>query len=601
MPKKIVPIKYTSREFDSIKDSLVDYVKRYYPNTFKDFSEASFGSLMLDTVSYVGDVLSFYLDYQANECFLDTAVEYNNIIRLGRQFGYKFKGNPSSYGTATFYILLPSNNSGTPDFDYMPVLRKNSQFKSSSGASFILDEDVNFDHPNNEIRAAVVDEASGAATYWAVKAYGRVASGMLAQESINVDTHKKFLRASLGTFDVAGIMSVVDDEGHDYYEVDYLSQDVIYKSITNRDSATNTSAPAIIKPFMVPRRYVVEREKNTTYLQFGGGSDLEFDSDNTINPSVVDPSNIVLQKHGAPHISDSSFDPYKLIESDEFGIAPSNTTLRVTMRINTRDNVNASVGSLNEVQEANFEFKNLTLDSSKLSNIQNSLEITNEEPIVGDVTLPDSVELKRRILDSFATQNRAVTIKDYEALAYAMPSEFGALKRCKIIRDHGSMKRNLNMYVISEDEYGYLEESNTAIKNNLKTWLTKNKMISDTIDILDTKIVNLAIHYEAIGRSDISKFEALEAANAALRTHFDRFPEIGEPFWITDIYKVLKDIDGIVDVSNVNITSKYGVDYSGVNLDIAQNTSADGRYIEIPRNCIVEIKYLDLDINGVIK
>ena len=99
MPKKIVPIKYTSRDFESIKSSLVDYVKRYYPETFRDFSEASFGALMLDTVAYVGDVLSFYLDYQANESFLDTATEYDNILKLGKQLGYKFRGNPSSYGT----------------------------------------------------------------------------------------------------------------------------------------------------------------------------------------------------------------------------------------------------------------------------------------------------------------------------------------------------------------------------------------------------------------------------------------------------------------------------------------------------------------------
>ena len=82
MSRKIVPIKYTSREFNSIKRDLTEYAKRYYPDSFQDFNEASFGALMLDTVAYVGDVLSFYLDYQANESFLDTAVEYNNIIRL---------------------------------------------------------------------------------------------------------------------------------------------------------------------------------------------------------------------------------------------------------------------------------------------------------------------------------------------------------------------------------------------------------------------------------------------------------------------------------------------------------------------------------------
>ena len=196
MPKRIVPIKYTNREFDSIKESLVDYVKRYYPNTFKDFSEASFGSLMLDTVSYVGDVLSFYLDYQANECFLDTAVEYNNIIRLGKQFGYKFKANPSSTGTASFYVLVPSDNNGIPDFNYMPTMKKNSQFQSSSGASFILDEDVDFAHSNNEVRAGKIG-ANGAVTDWVVKAFGRVVSGMLSQETVVVGSHKKFLKLSL--------------------------------------------------------------------------------------------------------------------------------------------------------------------------------------------------------------------------------------------------------------------------------------------------------------------------------------------------------------------------------------------------------------------
>ena len=600
MPKRIIPIKYTSREFDSIKSSLVDYVQRYYPDTFKDFSEASFGSLMLDTVSYIGDVLSFYLDYQANECFLDTAVEYNNIIRLGKQLGYKFKGNPSSYGTASFYLLVPSSSiTGGPDEEYMPTLKKHSQFKSKSDANFILDEDVNFSLSNNEVRAATINSLTGAIEKYAVKAYGRVTSGILSQETIEIGTHKKFLRVSLGTLDVAEIMSVIDTEGHEYYEVEHLSQDVIYKAVTNRDTDTNNGAPAILKPVIVPRRFVVERERHVTYLQFGGGSDIEFNTENIINASVVDPSNVVLRRHGAPHISDSSFDPYKLVASDEFGIAPSNTVLRVVMRVNTMDNVNLSVGSLNTVKEAKFEFNDNSL--AEIGNVERSLEVANEESIVGDVTLPDGVELKRRILDSFATQNRAVTAKDYEAMAYAMPPEFGAIKRCKIARDHGSMKRNLNMYVVSEHSGDFLTEANDTIKNNLKTWLTKNKMINDTIDILDAKIINFAIHYEAVGRSDVSKFEVIEAANAALRTHYQRTPEIGEPIWITDVYKILKEIDGIVDVSNVDIISKFGNEYSSVNLDIAQNASSDGRYIEIPRNCIAEVKFIQSDIKGVIK
>ena len=97
-------IKYTDREFNSIKQNLVEYTKRYYPDIFKDFSEASFGSLMLDTVAYVGDMLSFYVDYQANESFIDTAVEYDNVLRLGEQVGYKPSLRASSSGVLSLFM-----------------------------------------------------------------------------------------------------------------------------------------------------------------------------------------------------------------------------------------------------------------------------------------------------------------------------------------------------------------------------------------------------------------------------------------------------------------------------------------------------------------
>ena len=122
---KLVPINYTSRNFGSIKSDLVDYARRYYPDTYQDFSEASFGSLMLDTVAYVGDILSYYLDYQANESFLETSIETKNIFNLAKQNGYKQKGAPSSTGIVTFYISIPASSDGIgADLNYAPVLKR---------------------------------------------------------------------------------------------------------------------------------------------------------------------------------------------------------------------------------------------------------------------------------------------------------------------------------------------------------------------------------------------------------------------------------------------------------------------------------------------
>ena len=153
MPKKtFTPIKYTARDFESIKNSLVEYARRYYPDTFKDFNEASFGALMLDTVAYVGDIMSFYLDYQANESFLDTAIEYKNIAKLAKQLGYKYESTPSSTGEVAFHVLIPANTAGTaPDEAYYPILRRGSTMSSQDQTKYILVEDVDFANPNNEI------------------------------------------------------------------------------------------------------------------------------------------------------------------------------------------------------------------------------------------------------------------------------------------------------------------------------------------------------------------------------------------------------------------------------------------------------------------
>ena len=122
--KKILPINYTNREFSSIREDLLDMAERFYPDTFQDFSEASFGAIVLDAAAYVGDQLNFYLDYNVNETFLDTAFQYNNILRHGRILGYKSEGRPSTYGQVTVYIIVPASTVALgPNADYLPILR----------------------------------------------------------------------------------------------------------------------------------------------------------------------------------------------------------------------------------------------------------------------------------------------------------------------------------------------------------------------------------------------------------------------------------------------------------------------------------------------
>ena len=70
MPNSNIDIKYLNKNFTSFKSDLIDYAKSYYPTTYTDFNQASPGSMFIEMAAYVGDVLSFYLDNQLQETFL---------------------------------------------------------------------------------------------------------------------------------------------------------------------------------------------------------------------------------------------------------------------------------------------------------------------------------------------------------------------------------------------------------------------------------------------------------------------------------------------------------------------------------------------------
>jgi hypothetical protein len=594
---QLIPIKYTSREFDSIKRDLVEHAKRYYPDSFQDFNEAGVGSLLLDTVAYVGDILSFYADFQANESFLPTALEYDNIIKLGKQMGFKFKGNPTSSGVAAFFVVVPVAPSGIgPDTRYMPILRRGSEFRTTENVGFILDEDINFADSGNQIIVAQVDDTSGSPTSYAVKAYGNVVSGEFTRDIVNVPGYQKFLRIELSSDRVTEVVSVVDQEGHTYYEVDNLSQNVIYKPVTNKNSATD-KVGAVMRPFVVPRRFVVEQdERNSTFIQFGFGSETELKTQ-----SVLDPRTVTLKRNGKNYVTDPSFDPTKLTETDKLGISPANTKLTIIYRTNTRNNVNVATGRLTKPSKAILDFNDVTeLSQDTVRTVRRSIEVNNESPIVGDVSTPTSEELKRRIYDHFATQNRAVTKLDYVSTIYSMPPNFGAIKRAMVVRDDDSFKRNLNVYVTAEGANGKLAQASTNLKRNVKTWLNKNRMINDTIDILNARVLNISIDFAIVADQETNKFDILATCITKLREKFSVLPDIGEAFYITDIYKTINDVDGVVDTKSVKVRQRTGARYSDLGFNIRDNMSADGRYFVVPEDVIVELKFPLEDIKGVI-
>ena len=182
-----------------------------------------------------------------------------------------------------------------------------------------------------------------------------------------------------------------------------------------------------------------------------------------------------------------------------------------------------------------------------------------------------------------------------------MPAQFGSIKRANIIQDTNSSKRNLNLYVISENSDGDLTAASSNLKNNVKNWLNSYKMLNDTIDILDARIVNIGINFEIIGELEKDFTLVLNDCLEALKEKYQTKFNLGEPFYISDVFRALNDVDGVVDTSNVEIVKKTGSGYSSFQFNVDQNTSRDGRLIRVPENIILEIKNFDADIVGVIR
>lgn len=150
--------------------------------------------------------------------------------------------------------------------------------------------------------------------------------------------------------------------------------------------------------------------------------------------------------------------------------------------------------------------------------------------------MPSAQELKHRAYGSYTSQNRAVTLQDYQSLIYNMPPQYGAAKRANIVRDANSAKRNLNIFVLSEDHNGDLMPPTSTLKNNIKTWLSNYKMINDTMDILNGRVVNIGIEFVAVSDVHTNKFDLLNLAKTNLINDLaDIKYDLGEPFRISDV------------------------------------------------------------------
>jgi hypothetical protein len=310
-------ISYLNKDFGDFKSSLQQYAKTYFPNTYNDFSEATPGNMFIEMASYVGDVMSFYLDTQVQENFLLYAKEKENLYAQAYIMGYRPKASYASNTTIDVYQLVPSITNGgvtTPDYvTYGVIVPTNTSITSTStGVTFLTTQQIDFtDTGSTEI--TFVDN-----NYFLFRKSVPAISAEIKETIINVGANQKFATATITDDNILQILNVTGSGGNQWYEVPYLAQSSIFKPLANPSYSTD-QVPYLLQLQNTPRRFVSRiLSNNTLQLEFGAG----LSKDKTDTQIIPTPDNI--QAGTVPGISllTNNYNEASTFFTQEYGLVP---------------------------------------------------------------------------------------------------------------------------------------------------------------------------------------------------------------------------------------------------------------------------------------
>ena len=596
---------YLSRDFDSLRTELVQYARLYFPDKIQDFSEASVGGMLLDFVAFSGDMMSFYLDHQFNELGLDTAVERRNVERLIRLAGVKIRGASPAYCDVSFSFVVDATlgSSGYyPNTTQLPILRSGTRVISNTGISFTLLDDLDFikkDAYNKFLYVSEIasSDSNGNPLTYKVTRTGTCVSGGTAEEQFTMGSDATaFKTIALANPNVSEIVLVKDTEGNEYYEVDSLSQDTVFKEVENYNSdyADVENGIAVVP---APYRFVTraESESGSVTIIFGSGQ-----ADTLDNDILPDPSEVSLPLFGDKKtFSKVSIDPNSLMGTKSLGITPMNTTIRVRYRYGGGVSHNVSSGTIKTMSNLLTKF-NDAVTPTKASTIRSTITVNNDSDAQGGEDSPTLEDLRSIALSVRNSQNRVVSKDDLIARIFLMPTNFGRAFRIGIqpnpVNPLGSL-----LFLVNRDKDGKLIQSPDTLKRNISTYVNEFRLVSDAFDILDAKIINIGFNYRIIADEREDKSAVITRVNNALKTYLDtKNMNLDAGIQVSDLVNLILNQDGVNGLDSYEFTSLTGEidgrEYSSISF--SPKRSIRRGVLSPPLGGIFEVKFPDSDIVG---
>lgn len=603
--KKQLNRSFLAKDFESLRQDLIQNARIFFPDQIQDFSEPSVAGMFVDLMASVGDSLSFYLDHQFRELDPMLAVEPVNIITHLRNAGVKIFGAAASLVDLTFTMTVPSKLvNGTnyiPDRKNLPVILRNTICVSDGGVQFSTLEDVDVgavDADGNLIAKYVVKstDANGAPATYDISVNVSATSGLEKTQQFTIpNTHEPFRELRLSESDVTMIRSVVDAEGDEYYEVESLSQDTVFIPVDNTDP-DSFDVKSNLEIVAAPKRFVpiTDPQTRVTVLRFGSGDAEALDDD-----ILPDPSDLSLELVGKNVIKRFSIDPNSLLETQTLGISPKNTTISVVFRHGGGASHNVGANSIKNVTGLLIDFRR-NPDPSAAVTVRNSIRVTNPQKAAGAANAPDLETLRTQIVSARVAQGRMVTREDVLARIYTMPSTFGRVFRAAIAENPVNPQAT-TLYILTRDRNGKLDIAPDTLKINLSKYLNEFRLISDAYDILDGQIINFGVKYEAVVAQNANKQQvALNINNKIAELLKPEFFQIDQPLIIDDITSTILAQDFVIALSALRVfpitTQRDGREYSRSSFPFERATKKG--MIFGPPGAMFELKFPEHDIIG---
>lgn len=603
--KEVKQVKYLNKDRESFKADLVEYAKTYFPNINEDYSEPSFAGLVLDMAAYVGDVTSFYLDHQFHELDAETAVETQNIERELRKAGVPIVGSSPAVVTQTFIIEVPAvGTPPEPDFTSLPVIHAGTIVPSQNGTLFELSTDIDFsekDSSGNLVatrQVAKTNNSTNAPTSFYLSRKGECISGFRNTETFNIGSFRPFQKFSLSKENITEIIDVRDNFGNVYYQVDYLTQDTVYKAIPNANEYDNKEVDDTLIVVAAPYRFVSNMSLNTrlTSLTFGGGSALT-----TADDIVPDPSEFSLPLYGKRTFSRFAINPGNLLQTKTLGIVVPNSTITVTYRCGGGLSHNVSKRSIRGVTNLIMTFPNGP-STAVAQFVRNNIDSINDVDALGGEDAPNISELKLRIPGVRASQSRIVTKEDLLARIYTMPSNFGRVYRAAV---HANQSNPLasKLFIVSRNKNNQLCVSPDSLKKNLAKFLNQYRITNDAIDIFDAMVINLKLEFSISVDPNQNRNVVVQNVLNRVKTYFStKNFSIDQPIVYDDIQNIIYNTLGVMSVENIALKNVHGVvgssdeprEYSTIQFDVEANTFR--KIVFPPVGGIFSVKYPEYDI-----